>query len=327
MPDFPVSRLRRLRKSEAIRSLVRETALDAGDFVYPLFIVEGRGVKNEISSLPGAYHFSADNLGREVDELARLKIPAVLLFGVVNGKDEVGSAAYEPRGVVQQAIRAIKKSAPGLLVITDICLCEYTSHGHCGIVTNGDVDNDKTLPLLARMALSHAEAGADMVAPSDMMDGRVQAIREALDSNGFDSVPILAYAAKYASAFYGPFREAAGSAPQFGNRKSYQMDPPNVREALREIKQDIREGADIVMVKPALAYLDVIRRVREIFNHPLAAYNVSGEYAMVKAAAARGWIDEKRIVPEILTSIKRAGADIIITYHAKEAAAWMAEQG
>jgi porphobilinogen synthase len=326
MPDFPALRLRRLRKSEAVRSLVRETQVDAGDFVYPLFVVEGRGVKNEISSLPGAYHFSADKLGKEADDIARLKIPAVLLFGVVNGKDETGSAAYNTRGVVQQAIRSIKKAAPGLLVITDVCLCEYTSHGHCGIISNGDVDNDKTLPLLAKMALSHADAGADMVAPSDMMDGRVKAIRQALDSNGFDALPILAYAAKYASAFYGPFREAAGSAPQFGNRKSYQMDPPNVREALREVEQDIQEGADIVMVKPALAYLDVIRRVRETFTHPLAAYNVSGEYAMVKAAAARGWIDEKRIVPEILTSIKRAGADIIITYHAKDAAAWLAEQ-
>jgi porphobilinogen synthase len=229
--------------------------------------------------------------------------------------------------VVQEAIRAIKKAAPGMLVITDVCLCEYTRHGHCGVIENGDVDNDKTLPLLVKMALSHAEAGADMVAPSDMMDGRVKAIRQVLDGNGFNSIPILAYAAKYASAFYGPFREAAGSAPQFGNRKSYQMDPPNVREALREIEQDIKEGADIVMVKPALAYLDVIRRVRETFNYPLAAYNVSGEYAMVKAAAARGWIDEKRIVLEILTSIKRAGADIIITYHAKEAATWLAEQG
>ena len=327
MPDFPELRLRRLRKSEALRSLVRETTVDSSDFVYPLFIVEGQGVKKEIDTMPGAYHFSADKLGKETDDLVRLKIPAVLLFGVVDAKDELGSGAYHPGGVVQQAIRAIKKAAPGMLVITDICLCEYTSHGHCGVIENADVDNDKTLPLLAKMALSHAEAGADMVAPSDMMDGRVKAIRQALDGNGFNSIPILAYAAKYASAFYGPFREAAGSAPQFGNRKSYQMDPPNVREALREIEQDIKEGADIVMVKPALAYLDVIRRVRETFDHPLAAYNVSGEYAMVKAAAARGWIDEKRIVPEILTSIKRAGADIIITYHAKEAATWLAEQG
>ena len=327
MPDFPALRLRRLRKSETVRSLVRETTVDSGDFVYPLFIVEGKGVKQEINSMPGIYHYSVNKLGKEIDDLVRLKIPAVLLFGVVNGKDEVGSAAYHPRGVVQQAVRAIKKAAPGMLVITDICLCEYTSHGHCGVIENGDVDNDKTLPLLAKMALSHAEAGADMVAPSDMMDGRIKAIRQALDGNGFDSIPILAYSAKYASAFYGPFREAAGSAPRFGNRKSYQMDPPNAREALREIEQDIREGADIVMVKPALSYLDIIRRVRETFNHPLAAYNVSGEYAMVKAASARGWIDEKRIVPEILTSIKRAGADIIITYHAKEAVGWLAETG
>jgi len=327
MPDFPELRLRRLRKDEALRSLVRETTVDTGDFVYPLFIVEGKGLKKEIGAMPGTYHFSTDKLGKEIADLVRLKVPAVLLFGVVDGKDELGSGAYHPGGVVQKAIRAIKKAAPGMLVITDVCLCEYTSHGHCGIVENGDVDNDKTLPLLAKMALSHAEAGADMVAPSDMMDGRVKAIRQALDGNGFNSIPILAYAAKYASAFYGPFREAAGSAPQFGNRKSYQMDPPNVREALREIEQDIREGADIIMVKPALAYLDVIRRVRETFNYPLAAYNVSGEYAMVKAAAARGWIDEKRIVLEILTSIKRAGADIIITYHAKEAATWLAEQG
>jgi len=326
MPDFPALRLRRLRKNEAIRSLVRETGVDAGDFVYPLFVVEGQRINKEIATMPGIYHLSVDKLGQEADDLARLKIPAVLLFGVVNSKDEIGSGAYHPAGVVQQAIRAIKKAAPGMLVITDICLCEYTSHGHCGVIENDDVDNDKTLPLLAKMALSHAEAGADMLAPSDMMDGRVKAIRQALDGHGFDSIPILAYAAKYASAFYGPFREAAGSAPQFGNRKSYQMDPPNVREALREIEQDIREGADIVMVKPALAYLDVIRRVRETFNHPLASYNVSGEYAMVKAAAARGWVDEKRIVPEILTSIKRAGADIIITYHAKEAAAWLAEK-
>lgn len=326
MPDFPALRLRRLRKSETMRSLVRETTVDTGDFIYPLFIVEGKGVKKEIDTMPGTYHFSSDKLGKEIDDIVRLKIPAVLLFGVVNDKDEFGSGAYHPGGVIQQAIRAIKKAAPGILVITDICLCEYTSHGHCGVIEDSDVDNDKTLPLLSKMALSHAEAGADMVAPSDMMDGRVKAIRQALDGNGFNSVPILAYAAKYASAFYGPFREAAGSAPRFGNRKSYQMDPPNVREALREIEQDIREGADIVMVKPALSYLDVIRRVRETFDHPLAAYNVSGEYAMVKAATARGWLDEKRVVLEILTSIKRAGADIIITYHAKEAAEWLAEQ-
>jgi porphobilinogen synthase len=325
MPDFPALRLRRLRKSEALRSLVRENAVDAADLIYPLFITEGKNTRKEIDAMPGICQLSADRLVKEAEELVELKIPAVLLFGVVNNKDETGSAAWNPKGVVQQAIRNIKKAAPGLLVITDICLCEYTSHGHCGLIEDGDVDNDKTLHLLARMALSHAEAGADMVAPSDMMDGRVKAIRDALDGNGFTSLPILAYAAKYASAFYGPFREAAGSAPQFGNRKSYQMDPPNAREALREIEQDIREGADMVMVKPALSYLDVIRRAREEFNYPLAAYNVSGEYSMVKAAAARGWLDEKRAILEILTSIKRAGADVIISYHAREAAAWLAE--
>ncbi len=273
--------------------------------------------------MPGIFHFSVDRLPREAEEIARLGIPAVLLFGIPEHKDEGGSAAYHPQGVVQQAIRAIKQSVPQLLVVTDVCLCEYTSHGHCGIVANGDVDNDQTLSLLARTALSHAEAGADIVAPSDMMDGRVRAIRETLDERGFQHVPILSYAAKYASAFYGPFREAAQSAPQFGDRRSYQMDPPNLREALREVEQDIAEGADIIMIKPALAYLDVIRKVRDTSNCPLAAYNVSGEYAMVKAAAQRGWLDERQITLEILTAIKRAGADIIITYHAKEAAIWL----
>jgi len=326
MPLFPDLRMRRLRKSHAIRSLVRESQLDVGDLIFPLFIVEGKGIKQEISAMPGIFHFSIDRLAAEVDELSRLRIPAVLLFGVVNNKDEIGSPALDPEGVVQQAVRAIKKAAPQMIVVTDICLCEYTSHGHCGVVVNGDVDNDSTLPLLARMALSHASSGADIVAPSDMMDGRVRTIREALDNNSFNHIPILSYAAKYASAFYGPFREAAGSTPQFGDRRSYQMDPPNVREAIREIEEDINEGADIVMVKPALAYLDVISKARESFNCPLAAYNVSGEYAMVKAAASRGWIDEKRVILEILGSIKRAGADIIISYHAREAAAWLAEQ-
>jgi porphobilinogen synthase len=325
MPTFPELRLRRLRKSEAIRSLVSENQVDVGDLVYPLFVVEGKGIKKEIDSMPGIYHFSVDKLAKEIDEITLLKIPAVLLFGVVKNKDEVGSKAYHPRGVIQQSIRAIKKAAPELIVVTDVCLCEYTSHGHCGVIANGDVDNDRTLPLLAKMALSHAQAGADMVAPSDMMDGRVKAIRQALDANGFNDIPILAYAVKYASAFYGPFREAAGSTPQFGNRRSYQMDPPNVREALREIEQDIKEGADIVMVKPALAYLDVIRKVRDTFNYPLAAYNVSGEYSMVKAASRQGWLNERQVVLEILTSIKRAGADIIITYHAKVAARWLSE--
>ncbi|MGD0855140.1 MAG: porphobilinogen synthase [Dehalococcoidia bacterium] len=323
MPNFPELRLRRLRKNEALRSLVRENHVDVGDLIYPLFVVEGKGIKREIESMPGIFHFSVDKLKAEIEDLTRLHIPAVILFGVVNEKDEVGSGAYHPKGVIQKAIRAIKKTAPDMLVVTDVCLCEYTSHGHCGVICDGYVDNDKTLPLLAKMALSHVIAGADIVAPSDMMDGRVKAIREALDINGFDTTPILAYSAKYASAFYGPFREAAGSTPQFGDRKSYQMDPPNAREAMREIEQDIREGADIVMVKPALSYLDVIRLARDRFDYPLAAYNVSGEYAMVKAAAKMGWVDEKRVIFEILGSIKRAGADIIITYHAKQVAEWL----
>jgi porphobilinogen synthase len=273
--------------------------------------------------MPGQYRLSGDLLPKEVEDIAKLGIPAIILFGVPKKKDEVGSSAYHPKGVIQQAIRAIKKATPELLVITDVCLCEYTSHGHCGVVVDGDVDNDKTLELLAKTALAHAEAGADMVAPSDMMDGRVKAMRQALDGSGFQNIPIMAYAAKYASAFYGPFREAAESAPQFGDRRSYQMDPSNWREALREVEQDIAEGADIVMVKPALPYLDVIRKVRDTFNHPLAAYSVSGEYAMVKAAAQQGWLNEKKIVLEMLTAIKRAGADIIITYYAKEAARWL----
>ncbi len=273
--------------------------------------------------MPDVFHFSVDRLPQEIEEIAKLGIPGVLLFGIPEHKDEVASSAYHPQGVIQQAIRAIKQSVPELLVMTDVCLCEYMSHGHCGIIVNGDVDNDQTLPLLARTALSHAEAGADIVAPSDMMDGRVKAIRGALDEKGLRHIPILSYAAKYASAFYGPFREAAESTPQFGDRLSYQMDPSNLREALREVEQDIAEGADIIMVKPALAYLDVIRQVRDRFNYPLAAYNVSGEYAMVKAAAQQGWLDERQTVLEILTAIKRAGADIIITYHAKEVARWL----
>jgi porphobilinogen synthase len=276
--------------------------------------------------MPGIFRLSPDRLDAEVAEVAGLKIPAVLLFGIPEHKDEVGSSAYAPEGVVQQAVRTIKKSVPELLVITDVCLCEYTSHGHCGVVVGDQIDNDRTLPLLARTALSHAEAGADIVAPSDMMDGRVKAIREGLDQNGFQHIPILSYAAKYASAFYGPFREAAESAPKFGDRLSYQMDYHNVREALREIEQDISEGADIIMVKPALAYLDVIRQARNAFSCPLAAYNVSGEYAMVKAAAKEGWLDERKVVLEILAAIKRAGADIIITYHAKDFANWAAAE-
>jgi porphobilinogen synthase len=324
MSEFPQMRLRRLRRSEALRALIRETKVEIGDLIYPLFVVEGNKIKQEISSMPGQYRLSSDLLPKEVEDIAKLGIPAIILFGIPQKKDEIGSSAYHPKGVIQQAIRAIKKATPELLVVTDVCLCEYTSHGHCGVVVDGYVDNDKTLELLAKTALSHVEAGADMVAPSDMMDGRVKAIRQMLDGNRFQNIPVVAYAAKYASAFYGPFREAAESAPQFGDRRSYQMDPPNWREALREVEQDIAEGADIVMVKPALPYLDVIRKVRDTFNHPLAAYSVSGEYAMVKAAAQQGWLDEKRIVLEMLTAIKRAGADIIITYYAREAARWLA---
>ena len=323
MAVFPQLRLRRLRRTEALRALVRENRVYVSDLIYPMFVVEGKGIKQEIFSMPGIFRYSPDQLQAEVEEVAGLKIPAVLLFGLPEHKDEAGSSAYQPEGVVQKAIRAIKSTVPELLVITDVCLCEYTSHGHCGIVTNGTVDNDRTLPLLTKTALSHVEAGADIVAPSDMMDGRVKAIRETLDEKGHQHIPILSYAAKYASAFYGPFREAAESVPQFGDRRSYQMDPPNVREALREVEQDIAEGADIIMVKPALAYLDVIREVRNTFNCLLAAYNVSGEYAMVKAACQQGWLDEQKVVLETLTAIKRAGADIILTYHAKDVARWL----
>ncbi|HUU62944.1 MAG TPA: porphobilinogen synthase [Dehalococcoidia bacterium] len=323
MTGFPLLRSRRLRQTEPLRALVRETRISVGDLVYPLFVVEGNGQKQEIATMPGIFRYSIDMLPGEIEGVAKLGIPAVILFGIPSNKDAFGSAAYHPRGVVQQAVRTVKQSVPELLIMTDVCLCEYTSHGHCGIVVDGYVDNDQTLKLLARTALSHAEAGADIVAPSDMMDGRVKAIREALDEGGFNHIPILSYAAKYASAFYGPFREAAESTPQFGDRRSYQMDPPNWREALREVEQDIAEGADMIMVKPALAYLDVLHRVRNAFNCPLAAYNVSGEFAMVKAAAQRGWIDERQTILEILTAIKRAGADFIITYHAKEAAPWV----
>jgi len=323
MSSFLQLRLRRLRRTGKLRALVRETQLDVGDLIYPLFVIEGSQTKQAITAMPGVYRYSTDLLAREAKDVAGLGIPAILLFGIPENKDEIGSSAYHPEGVVQQAIRAIKKATPELLVITDVCLCEYTNHGHCGIVVNGEVDNDQTLELLAKIALSHAEAGADMVAPSAMMDGMVKAIRQALDDNGFNNTAILAYAAKYASAFYGPFREAAGSTPQFGDRRSSQMDPANWREALREIEQDIAEGADMVMVKPALSYLDVLRKVRDTFNCPLVAYNVSGEYAMVKAAVQQGWLDEKRIVMEILTSIKRAGTDIIISYHAKDVAHWL----
>ena len=318
---FPTVRLRRLRRLPALRRMVQETWLRPDDFIYPLFVAHGRGLKEEITSMPGCYHFSPDTLAQEAREVHALGIPAVLLFGLPAYKDPVGSEAYQRDGIVQQAVAAIKDAAPDLIVITDVCLCEYTDHGHCGIIADdGTVENDLSLDLLSQTAVSHAQAGADMVAPSDMMDGRVRAIRQALDDAGFPSLPIMAYSAKYASTFFSPFRDAAGSAPQFGDRRGYQMDPPNVREALREVEQDILEGADIVMVKPALAYLDVIAKVREAVQHPLAAYNVSGEYAMVKAAARNGWLDEERAVNEILTGIKRAGADLIITYFAKDVA-------
>ena len=325
MADFPKVRMRRMRQSEIIRGLVRETHLNIEQLIYPLFIAENIEEPREISSMPGIMQWPLKYVGQEAKRIAQLGIPAVLLFGIPSEKDEVGSQAYDSQGIIQQAIRRFKAEAPDLLVMTDVCLCEYTNHGHCGVIDNGNVQNDESLKLLARMALSHVVAGADIVAPSDMMDGRVGAIRHALDEHGYSSTPIMAYSAKYASGFYGPFREAAGSAPQFGDRRSYQMDPANVREALREVDLDIAEGADIVMVKPALAYLDVIRRVRDHCDLPIAAYNVSGEYAMIKAAAQQGWIDERRIVMEVLTGIRRAGADMIITYFAPEVAQWLSE--
>ncbi len=317
---FPVKRLRRLRKNETIRRMVRETRLSPDNFIYPLFVTYGKGIRKEIPSMPGCFQESVDKIAKHSREIYSLGIPSVILFGIPEHKDEKGSGAYDEQGVVQKAIKTIKNAVPDLYVITDVCMCEYTSHGHCGIIKNGDVDNDLTLEVLAKEALSHVKAGADMVAPSDMMDGRVKAIRSLLDSEGFESIPIMAYSAKYASSFYGPFREAAESTPQFGDRRSYQMDPANRIEALREVELDIKEGADIIMVKPALSYLDIISDVRHTFNLPVAAYNVSGEYSIVKAAGKLGWIDEKRMMMEILTSIKRAGADIILTYFAKEAA-------
>ncbi|MCL5024714.1 MAG: porphobilinogen synthase [Nitrospirae bacterium] len=317
---FPIHRPRRLRTNEVIRRMVRETSLSPDDFIYPLFVTFGKGVRKEVSAMPGCFQESADEAVRNAKEAHSLGIPSVLLFGIPEQKDERGTAAYDEGGVVQNAVKAIKDAIPDLYVITDVCMCEYTSHGHCGIIEAGDVANDATLELLAREALSHAKAGADMVAPSDMMDGRVEAIRLALDDEGFPNVPIMSYAAKYASAFYGPFREAAESTPQFGDRSSYQMDSANRREALKEVALDVEEGADIVMVKPALSYLDIISDVRENFDVPVAAYNVSGEYSLVKAAARLGWIDEERMMMEVLTSIKRAGADLILTYFAKDAA-------
>jgi porphobilinogen synthase len=312
--------MRRLRSNENIRSLIRETSLSVDDLIYPLFIVSENNIKWPIPSMPGIWHFSTDKLAAEIEEIVSLGIKAVLLFGLPAYKDNLGSASYQDDGVVQQAIKEIKNLAPELLVIGDVCLCEYTDHGHCGYIENNTVDNDKTLELLAKQALSYAQAGCDIVAPSDMMDGRIGYIREKLDNNDLVDTIIMSYAAKYSSAFYGPFREAADSTPQFGDRRSYQMDPANRREALREVKLDIEEGADIVMVKPALAYLDVIKAVKDEFNFPTAAYNVSGEYSMIKAAALKGWIDEERVMMEVLNSIKRAGADMIITYFAKDAA-------
>ena len=320
---FPVHRPRRLRRSEALRGFVRETRLTTGGLVYPMFACPGTKVPTEVSSMPGIYQQSADQIVEECREVANLGIPAVILFGLPEHKDELASEAYDANGAVQRSIEAIRKAKLDLLVITDVCLCEYTSHGHCGVIKGEEVLNDPSVALLADAALSHARAGADIVAPSDMMDGRVGAIREKLDENGFENIAILSYAAKYCSAFYGPFREAAQSSPQFGDRRSYQMDPANAREALREVALDLEEGADMIMVKPAMPYLDVIQRVREKFDVPVAAYNVSGEYAMVKAAVQRGWLDEKRVVLEILTGIQRAGADMILTYHAKDVARWL----
>jgi len=322
--EFPTLRLRRLRRTETLRAMVRETSLDPNDFIYPLFVVPGEGVRSEVTSMPGVFNVSVDQLADEIDELKALGVPAVILFGIPESKDEAGSGAYAEDGIVQRAIRAIKAHDPEFMVVTDVCMCEYTSHGHCGALDeHGCVLNDVTLELLAQTSVSHAEAGADIVAPSDMMDGRVAAIRAALDAEGYTDLPIMAYSAKYASAYYGPFRDAADSAPAFGDRRAYQMDPANSDEAMREIALDIAEGADIVMVKPGLAYMDVLRRAKDEFGYPTAVYNVSGEYAMVKAASERGWIDEERVVLETLTAFKRAGADIIITYHAKDAARWL----
>jgi porphobilinogen synthase len=331
-----VARPRRLRVSPQIRAMMRETQLAPDDFIYPLFVMHGHGLKNEISSMPGVFQWSVDNLPREIESIARLGIPAVILFGIPQSKDPVGLENFSPDGIVQQATRAIKAAVPEMMVVTDVCLCEYTDHGHCGILNTGNSDrphphlpegyvlNDETLDVLARVAVSHAEAGADIVAPSGMLDGMVGAIRAGLDAADFHHVPILSYSTKYASGFYGPFREAAQGAPRFGDRKTHQMDPANAREALRETALDVAEGADMLMVKPALPYLDIIRQTRDQFPElPLAAYNVSGEYAMVKAAAMNGWVDEGRVVLELLTGIKRAGADLIITYHAKDAAEWL----
>lgn len=320
-------RPRRLRANEAIRSMVRENHVRVEDLIYPMFVMPGDKKKVEISSMPGVYNFSLDEFVLALGDVVKLGIPAVLLFGIPESKDSVGSGAYHEHGIVQEAVRLAKKNFPKLYVITDVCLCEYTDHGHCGLIKDGEILNDPTLDLLAQTAISHARAGADMVAPSDMMDGRVGAIREGLDKEGFSNIPIMAYSAKFASGFYGPFRDAAGSTPQFGDRRTYQMDSPNGNEAMLETALDIEEGADIIIVKPAMAYGDIIYRTKQRFGVPVVAYNVSGEYAMVKAAAANGWIDEKRIVQEALVSMKRAGADLIITYHALDAARWIKEEG
>ena len=322
---FPGRRMRRLRRTEGLRRMVRETSVDPGDLLYPLFVSEAIDAPAPIASMPGQRQWTLGTLAEQARHVRELGIGGVLLFGIPAMKDELGSSAYDDNGVIQNAIREIKGAAPDLVVVTDVCLCEYTSHGHCGLVRHGEVQNDETLELLAREAVSHAAAGADIVAPSDMMDGRVAALREALDAAGYANTPIMAYSAKFASVFYGPFRDAAESTPKFGDRRAYQMDPANWREALREVELDIAEGADMVMVKPALPYLDVLARVRDRWQLPIAAYNVSGEYAMLKAAAANGWLDERRAVLETLTSIKRAGADIIITYHALDAARWLVE--
>ena len=320
--------MRRLRRSEGLRRMVRETRLAPTDFIYPVFVTTGHDVREPIPSMPGQSRLSVDQLAQEAAELRSLDIPAILLFGIPESKDAQGSGAWIPDGIIQQATRALKQAQPELIVVTDVCLCEYTDHGHCGVLADdGSVLNDASVELLAQTALSQAEAGADVIAPSDMMDGRIGVIRRALDQGGFDDRTLLAYSAKFASAFYGPFRDAADSAPQFGDRRAYQMDPPNAREAMRAIERDLAEGADMVMVKPALAYLDLVREARQRFDAPLAAYNVSGEYAMLKAAAANGWIDEERVVLETLTGIRRAGADLILTYHAKDAARWLARKG
>ena len=323
---FPVTRLRRLRMSEVLRKMVRETRLSPEQFIYPMFVHPGEGLKREIASMPGNYQWSIDTLIEEVRSVKALGIGGIILFGIPERKDELATSAYDDRGIIQEAVRALKREVRGILVVTDVCLCEYTSHGHCGVVERGRVKNDPTLELLAKTAVSHAEAGADVVAPSDMMDGRVAAIREALDESGLEETPILAYAAKYASSFYGPFREAAESAPQFGDRRAYQMDPANSDEALREVALDLDEGADMVMVKPALAYLDILWRVKAEFGVPVAAYSVSGEFAMLKAAARLGWLDEERTMMEMLTAIRRAGADLIVTYFAREAARLLRQQ-